>query len=744
MRHLTVCDRVMREKGKVDLHLLLCVLNGPPRVGKSTFLNRLIGRLTGDFTSSLASLSTAQSHSTTSTGVLEKVVQITIKEATLTVAVAPKPGVNWKVVSLSEEAATLLRAILSNQSALSLPILQVSTVTPATTSPSLPPASSEASSIVSSKSTPFTALKSASSEIDPRFNVHALEATPNSTSSSIPGYVTPIEIFRAALRSKEWAESEQVQSVLGRSLNLYFNDTGGQPEFQEVLPVITAGPSAFFVVFKLPDSLTQKYRVQYVQSPAHKSITYESSFTVIESMLQSLASISSICSYVSHNSSELVPIRPKVVLVGTHKDQTSEEHIAMIQKELKEILWGTEYYKHGIVKFVTANEPALTINSLSGNEEDATNIRHFIENLARDPAFKISVPASWLALLLSLRVVETSVLSYEECLHIAKDCGVHGDELKEALWFLHTKLGIVRYFNEIPELQDIVILDPQIIFSKITDLITRTFTFQEIEDACISERFQKQGIFPASTVDEISRTSNDLLTCSKITALLKHLNIIAPIYDDQQVVTHYFMACVLSHTSKSPLPQHSTLRKPTDPCVGSAFSPCSSTMLCISFRCGYCPKGMFSAVVVDLMKLTSDKLKWRLKEDAIFRDQVSFNVGREYHLVTMTFHITHLDIAISATTQTARDKQQKACHEICNSIRLKVEQSLISVSRILHYGSAAGHFFGFYCPRCSGPVPANCDEEDPVVMSCRTCGPVDLDHQHRVWFGKQLVSCYNL
>ena len=264
MRHLTVCDRVMREKGKVDLHLLLCVLNGPPRVGKSTFLNRLIGRLTGDFTSSLASLSTAQSHSTTSTGVLEKVVQITIKEATLTVAVAPKPGVNWKVVSLSEEAATLLRAILSNQSALALPIPQVSTVTPATTSPSLPPASSEASSIVSSKNTPFTALKSASSEIDPRFNVHALEATPDSTSSSIPGYVTPIEIFRAALRSKEWAESEQVQSVLGRSLNLYFNDTGGQPEFQEVLPVITAGPSAFFVVFKLPDSLTQKYRVQYV------------------------------------------------------------------------------------------------------------------------------------------------------------------------------------------------------------------------------------------------------------------------------------------------------------------------------------------------------------------------------------------------------------------------------------------------------------------------------------------------
>ena len=170
--------------------------------------------------------------------------------------------------------------------------------------------------------------------------------------------------------------------------------------------------------------------------------------------------------------------------------------------------------------------PALTINSLSANDEDAFKIRTFITRLARDPAFKVSVPAPWLALQLSLRVLGDPVISYEQCAHIASNCGIHCDnELKEALWFLHTKLGVIRYFHQIPELQDIVICDPQIIFSKINDLIIHTFTFERIHDAYVSETFRKKGIFPANTLDQISQPSNKLFTNSKIISLLKHTNI---------------------------------------------------------------------------------------------------------------------------------------------------------------------------------------------------------------------------
>ena len=90
---------------------------------------------------------------------------------------------------------------------------------------------------------------------------------------------------------------------------------------------------------------------------------YESSFTVIETILQSLASISSMCSYVSRNSDELVPIKPKIVLVGTHKDQATKKHIGSVQRMLKEILEDTEYYRNGIIVFESLENPALTINN---------------------------------------------------------------------------------------------------------------------------------------------------------------------------------------------------------------------------------------------------------------------------------------------------------------------------------------------------------------------------------------------
>ena len=749
MHHLSVYDHVMREKGKLDLCLVQCVLSGPPRVGKSTFLRRIIGKLS-------AALYASQSY-TQSTGVAEKVIQVSIKNASFVLAVAPKSGINWKVVALSEEAAILLRAILSILPQVPVKPFQQEISRESTTmhlEQNIP--QSETGSTIESDVTVALAEtvaavnKSISIPKTSFLDVDHSSNVANSTVTVIPGYISPIEIFRDALHSKEWLES-QGQEILGQSINLYFSDTGGQPEFQEVLPALLSGPSVFIVVFKLTDRLDQKYRVQFVKSEWQKTIMYESSFTIIETILQSLASISSMCNYVSRNSNELVPTKPKVVLVGTHKDQASDKHIRGIQKMLKETLEHTDYFKDGTVVFESLENPALTINSLSANDEDATMIRKFITRLASDPAFKVSVPVPWLALQLSLRLVDDQIISYKQCSHIAIDCGIYSDdELKEALWFLHTKLGVIRYFHQIPELQDIVICDPQIIFSKINNLIIHSFTFERTHNAYMSETFQKNGIFPANIFDKVSQPTNKLLTNSKTISLLKHMNIIAPIYDSQGKVTHYFMACVLAHAEKafssvrirwpSMIQKHYNL-------FGTSSSASYIPTLCVSFYCGYCPKGVFSALVVDLMKPKDRQLQWRLVQDAIHRDQVSFEVGREYHIVRITFLITHLAITVIPSTEVARRQQQDTIKAkiLCNSIRLEIEESLITVSKSLHYGSGAGALFGFYCPKCTCPssvsisVPAICDEDEPVVMKCKKCGPVDLDGRNQIWFGEKMV-----
>ena len=751
MRHLAVCEKAMRDKGKVDLNIAGCLLNGPPRVGKSTFLCRITGRPLPQ---------SDDSSETPSTGVSDRILQVVIKKSSLTVAMAPEPGVNWQVITLSQEAAIMLKAILSSKPSSVLQHHQ-SHMPSSQSSLVLTPKPVEDSTTVSSElhSQPAATVEGSSLIAKSHQRIFKFSRH-NKLHHRIPGYQVPREIFQRVLKSKEWASAEE---LLKQTLNLYFSDVGGQPEFQEVLPAIIAGPSVFFSMFKLPDDLDQKYQVQYVDSLSHKTIAYESSFTVLESILQSLASIASMCNYVSRRSSELVPIKPKIVLVGTHKDQADEKHIRMIQRQLKDVLAGTEFYKEGIIIFASPNEPAFTINNLSDDESDISNIRRLVEEvLVRDPSFKVSVPAPWLALMLSLRLVESSVISFDSCRIIANDCGIHNDdELKEALWFLHTKLGVIRYFSEISELRDIVICDPQIIFDKITDLITRTFTFDNTRDAYTVEEFQQKGMFPTRIIDDLSQGSNELLTRSKLVILLKHLHIIAEVCEEQQQTpTRYLLPCVLSHAPIKKEESSAANDKPKKSGIREAFSklnilkkrtPAMTTEsvphippICVRFQCGYCPKGMFGALITDLMNHGSGTLRWRLIDDAFFRDQVSFSFGREHHTVQITFHNTFIEVHISATTDLAKSQQQSNAKQVCNTIRIEIEKHLNSVNKTLRYGLGARFFFGFYCTSCSNPMPALCEEKDPLVMICNNCKSVDLKPNHRFWFGEKLGHYHTL
>ena len=211
-----------------------------------------------------------------------------------------------------------------------------------------------------------------------------------SSTSTVPGFKAPLDIFKAALKSEKWGE---VEAFLKDSLTIYFTDTGGQPEFQEVLPALISGPSLFFVVFKLIDDLNQRYRVQFV-SFSQTSRPYESSFTVKEVLLQSLASIASTCSYASCTSKKMVAIQPQVVLVATHEDLASEAQIRAIQQELKETLEKTEYYRQNILVFASEDEPVFTVNNISSDGQDTCKIREHSGANRKTPLLSHRCPSS--------------------------------------------------------------------------------------------------------------------------------------------------------------------------------------------------------------------------------------------------------------------------------------------------------------------------------------------------------------
>jgi len=115
MRHLTVCDRVIQEKGKLLLNILQCVISGHPRVGKSTLLSRLTGQQPSITPHHPDTSQAVQVRDVTpitpSTGVAEKIIQVTVKKVSMIIAKALQPGLVWEVITYDVEAIGLLKAV---------------------------------------------------------------------------------------------------------------------------------------------------------------------------------------------------------------------------------------------------------------------------------------------------------------------------------------------------------------------------------------------------------------------------------------------------------------------------------------------------------------------------------------------------------------------------------------------------------------------------------------------------------
>ena len=230
----------MHKKGKLNQTIIPCVFVGPPGNGKTSLMRRLIGK------PPLASLP--------STGVAEKIVQVEIRKSSSTAAQINQNSSVWKELTLDDEAVALLMDISRAQAL-------------------------ESHSDTSSQSSDNLST-----------TTEVLEATVPPSS-----FKPPLEMFKDSLRTKGWSAAH---TYLEGACVAHLTDTGGQLEFQELLPALVSGPSVFFLVFRLDQDLNQRFTVEYRHPNKGCTNTYESSYTVSEFLLHTLASIASMGSYM--------------------------------------------------------------------------------------------------------------------------------------------------------------------------------------------------------------------------------------------------------------------------------------------------------------------------------------------------------------------------------------------------------------------------------------------------------------
>ena len=676
----------MRTKGKLNQTIIPCVFVGPPGNGKTSLMRRLIGK--------------SCKESQPSTGVAEKVVQVDIRRSSSTAAQMSQNSSVWNELTLDDEGLKLLMDIFRDQK------LHSDTPSQPSDSPSASPSANTNTTTVS--------------QPDLQFNAKATLPPPS--------FKPPLETFKVILHTKD---RSAVHEYLEETCIAHLTDTGGQLEFQELLPALVSGPSVFFLVFRLDQDLNQRFTVEYRHPSKGCTTEYESSYTVTEFLLHTLASIASMDSYMDKSiQKKQVPLAPKVFFVGTHKDKVSKKKIEEIDHDLFQKIKHTDHFKHGIIQRGSKELLIIPVNNRSPDDSDVQLVQSAVEHVRKRGNFNVTAPPQWLIFSMALRKLKESVVTYDECFEVAKQCGIDtSDELNNALGFLSTKVGLIRYFqgaNVDEDLQKIVIQDPQVVFDRITNFIIETFTFKNT-DAVDCEDFQVKGIFTRTKFEEISSMGGEkLLTPYRLLKLLQHLHIIAPIHCQDK--TKYFIPCILAHAAMVD----------PKPSVGSRqmTSVSKTPPLLVCFCCGYCPRGLFCALVVYLLnnKMKS-RFSWELECEKIFRNQISFSVG-PYDYVSLNVFSAFMEVNCTSSQVEPRKFDFST---VCSEVRCAIESGVQTVASTLHYKYNPADLlkFGFYCPY-DHPVEITFFDGVPCNLKCSECQNqrYSLPMKYEVWFDK--------
>jgi Ran GTPase-activating protein (RanGAP) involved in mRNA processing and transport/preprotein translocase subunit Sec61beta len=656
---ISAMESCIKNKGTIDHTVAHGIIVGPGRSGKNTLMSRLMGKGPPD-----------PKVISSSTGVAEKVVKVEVRN-TCTVA-ATACNLKWQRLECDEEALELMMSTAKYHSV-------GSSVPPKSKRPKYIRNPKQSKDGKANRNQPLASSKSPEDQVSPEgacqsYNDSAREdENTNKTMYIRSSDVAPVELLKNALRLRK---INGLREQLESSWSLYLTNTGGQPEFQEYLPFLISGPTMFFITFPLHRDLNEPYTIEY-QYPDGRVKSYPSPTTLLEELLQTLATINALRYTVVYENERHAEVRPKVFFIGTHKDCLQDANtIHEIDKQIRKFVEQTPLYR--MIQFAeTSKQMIFTINNLSESDDDFQKLRTKVQKTVTERCFEeftIKCPTSWLVFSLILRekYQPSRVLHIDDCLVIARECGISSSkEMKRALSFIHSRLGLVRYYDT-EELNTLVVVDPQIIFDKISELTISTFINDPAEEYEI-EDFKHKGIFSETLMKKVSdkccSSSQQLLSFTWLADLLNYLRI-AALFKDLDGTRKYFFPSALTHAPES----------------SSKLAQTISPVL-VAFKGGFCPRGISGALIKCLMtNEMKSKQKWRLLTKKIFRNQVSFRI-QGCGTITLKILPTHLEICVEDTT----DHDLKA---ICEEAYTQIEKC---IEMVTSQCIKCKHFWRFYC-----------------------------------------------
>ena len=528
------------------------------------------------------------------------------------------------------------------------------------------------------------------------------------------------------------------KNYLQKTFSLYLRDTGGQVEFQEMLPLLISGPSIFIFVFRIDLNFQSKFHIEYRKGESESINSYTSSITTEEALLQSLASVYAID---TPGKGIVKTHKPLVFIVGTHKDQlgsSADVRIAELNQYIITLIEENGFQDLVLYADKSKGEIFFSVDNTSDSDDDFKLIRSRVNSLVyhRKEFFTIDYPISYLLLCLDLQNVKKSIITLDEFKFLAAKHGIEGDDVFHLLHFLHLRIGIVRYYD-VEGLRDIVVIEPQVLFNAITNLVIRTFSCENITH-CEAHDFERKGfmtqsvlecvmrgILPASQIE--GKFNDEKISSETFLQLLVHLRIITPIVTPEGEEMKYFIPCVLNHVQESSGDDLETEILP----------------LYVKFQCRHCPKGVFGVLVTHLMnpdvsKHNDTNTTFSLIQDKIFRDQVTFDVIYNGFHDEMSVSVNPSHLKLNFIPYSPDNREAFPTKVVCCNVRRIVEDSIDRSLSDLHYSNKkVKSEMCFKCDHCHELHPVSKVGKFHNKLTCsRTRNNDRIPSQGRCWYGE--------
>ena len=562
-----------------------------------------------------------------------------------------------------------------------------------------------------------------------------------------------------------------VSESLPKTWDLFtFLDTGGQPQFINLLPAINACTAITFVVLNMSNG--KKCLNESVLAQCKRKGCNYGNYMLKYSNMHLLKCLLSSVKVAALKKDEFHPeiikkvnkteqSQPVVCFIGTCADvlkkklrDNYDEEVREINKEVKKLVEVVK--KEGVLEFWCDSDEnyVMVVDNTTSREQqvDVTNKDLNLQNVnvltiqnvqkIRESSNELlwkkaqyEIPLAWFIIELELRNNPKVCIPVNEVKIICDKIMPSHQRMKteqiiEVLNFFHS-YGMLLYFSEVDGMKDFVITNPQWLFVNLTKIIMCKFDDNAVDLYGAQDIINMHnGI---CSVKLLRRLTLDLqgIKLESFLELLIHLKIIAPMMNKE-----YFMPTILPLCNENTIVSEEEYGKPEFFTANGQFIHSVEPLL-LEFTFGTVPRGLFGFLIVQLLQDNVDtyKLYGENRGNSLHRcvDFITFYI-KPCCYISLYDKISYLELQVRVKGKKCsyhykvQNTVTEALKKVCDKFDWKFSDCHYGYLCKVHTkGSYEEHLTLFDTNK---PFPDHIPEE----TCCKYLQPTCLSKAHSIWF----------